>query len=128
MEASRSWDLPRTCVQVIDREGDAVQHLRAWDAAGARFLVRANNRRVQHEGQSCQLVQIVPRLAQSGSFTPAGEVQWHGTTAQQWVAETELTLTGPGWERAAGRKYRVPGRPLRLRLVVAQVRDASEHV
>jgi hypothetical protein len=126
MDASRSWGLDKKCVHVIDREADSLKHLRAWDAAGHRFLVRADDRCVQFRGNSRLLSQIVQVLSAEGAFQPTGEVAICGRTGQQSVVETEVVLDGPGWERTPeGKKRRVPGPALRLRLVIAQVRDAA---
>jgi hypothetical protein len=127
MEASRSWGLNKTCVHVIDREADSLKHLRLWDAAGHRFLVRGDDRRVQFRGKSRLLSQIVEVLHQEGAFQRTGDVPIRGQTGQQWVAETNVILDEPAWGKTAdGKSYRVPGAPLRLRLVIVQVRDDQE--
>jgi hypothetical protein len=126
MEASRTWGLDKPCVHVIDREADSVQHLRAWDGAGHLFLVRADDRRVRFRGHSQLLAEITQVLSTEGAFQPIGEVSIRGRSGQQSVAETEVILDGPAWERTPeGKKRRVPGRALQVRLVIAQVRDAA---
>lgn len=126
MESSRSWGLDKQCVHVIDREADSLKHLRAWDAAGHLFLVRADDRRVTFRGQEQLLSQIVQVLSAEGAFQPTGEVSIRGRKGQQWVAETEVVLDGPAWERTPeGKKRRVPGPALRLRFVIAQVRNTE---
>jgi len=124
MQASRDWQLPRTCVHVIDREADSARHLRAWDADGHQFLVRADDRRMNFRGTSQRLSQITARLEQEQAFVFTREVDLRGRRGRQFVAETEVVLTEAGWARnSEGKKYRVPGPPLRLRLVIVQVRD-----
>jgi Transposase DDE domain len=124
MEASRNWGLARTPVHVIDREADSVKHLRRWSAAGHRVVVRADDRRVRHEGQSRKLSDIVRSLQEQGQFTCTRVVEIRGKKGQQHVAETSVTLDGAAWARRSnGKKCRVPGPALPLRLVVAQVRD-----
>jgi DDE family transposase len=126
MEASRCWGLDKPCVHVIDREADSLKHLRAWHAAGHFFLVRADDRRVSFRGRSQLLSQIVQVLSAEGAFQPTGEVLIRGRTGQQSVAEIEVVLDGPAWERTPeGKNRRVPGPALRVRLVIAQVRDAE---
>jgi DDE family transposase len=126
MEASRSWGLDKSCIHVIDREADSLKHLRAWHAAGHLFLVRADDRRVTFRGKKQLLSDIVQILSAEGAFQPTGEVSIRGRTGQQWVAETEVVLDGPAWERTAqGKKRRVPGSALRVQFVIAQVRDAK---
>jgi hypothetical protein len=126
MEASRSWELNKTCVHVIDREADSLKHLRHWDAAGHRFLVRADDRRVRFRGESRLLSQIVEVLHQEGAFQRTGDVSIRGQTGQQFVAETDIVLDGPAWgTTATGKTCRVPGAPLRQRLVIVEVRDGQ---
>lgn len=124
MEASRGWGLPRTPVHVLDREGDSVKHLRRWDRAGHLFLVRADDRRVRYAGRPRKLSEVVRALHRGGRFAAGREVEVRGRRGRQYIADARVTLHGPGWaRRGGGRKYRVPGPALDLRLVVAQVRD-----
>lgn len=126
MEASRTWDLSKTCVHVIDREGDSLKHLRQWDAAGHLFLVRGDDRRVKFRGESQLLSQIVQTLRAEGAFANTGEVSIRGRKGRQWIAEAEIVVDGPAWGRTTeGKTCRVNGPPLRLRFVVAQVRDSE---
>jgi len=126
MEASRFWGLDKQCVHVIDREADSLKHLRAWHAAGHFFLVRADDRRVRFRGRRQLLSQIVEILNGEGAFQPTGQVSIRGRKGQQSVAEAEVVLDGPAWERTPeGKKRRVPGPALRLRFAIAQVRDAE---
>ena len=62
MEASRGWRLDKSLLHVIDREADSVDYFRKWDAAGFKFLVRADDRRVQWSGKSVLLTEIRDRL------------------------------------------------------------------
>jgi hypothetical protein len=126
MDASRGWGLNKKCVHVIDREADSLKHMRRWDAAGHLFLVRADDRRVKFREKSQLLSEIVTALRHEGAFQPAGEVSLRARRGQQWIAETEIILDGPAWGRTPeGKNCRVPGPPLRLRLVVVQVRDSQ---
>lgn len=126
MEASRAWGLSKPCVHVIDREGDSLKHMREWHASGHLFVVRADDRRVKFREESHLLSEIVGVLRDEGAFTAHGEVTIRGRKGHKWVAETEIVLDGPGWRKTPeGKRCRVPGPPLRLRLVVVQVRSAE---
>jgi hypothetical protein len=126
MDASDSWGLNKRCVHVIDREADSLKHFRAWDEAGHLFLVRVDDRRITYQGESRLLSEIVGQLRQEQAFVKHGEVSIRGRKGSKWVAETEVLLDGDAWGRTPeGKNYRVPGRPLRLRLVIVQVRDAN---
>jgi hypothetical protein len=136
MAAAQSWGLGRTPIHVIDREADSVGHYRDWQAAGRRFLVRADcERLVLHEGRECKLGAVAARLA--GTFIDvldaAGRpevVTIRAGTGKVRVAEAAVVLHRPArhntGEKTAGgnkRKIDVPGPPLALRLVVTRVVD-----
>jgi hypothetical protein len=123
MESSLHWGLPARPVHVIDREADSVAHLRCWDARGHWFLVRADDRKVLWQGQPSLLSQIVASLVAQEALTKTREVEFKGRKAQQWVAETPVILHRPAKKRQGSKQRRVVGRPLELRLVIAQVRD-----
>jgi hypothetical protein len=124
MESSRGWGLSKKCVHVIDREANSLKHMRRWHAAGHLFLVRADDRRVTFRDKSCLLTEITQVLQQENAFQRKGDVSIRGRKGQQWIAETEIVLAGPAWGKTPeGKTCRVPGAPLRLRLVVVQVRD-----
>jgi hypothetical protein len=126
MRASRQWNLLKHVVHVIDREADSVIHLRQWDADGHLFLVRADGRRLTYRGVPQLMSEVVQTLARERKFQDTGEVEIRGKKGWSFVAETEVVLSEPAWQRHPdGRKYRVPGLPLTLRLVVVHVRDAS---
>ncbi len=117
-------DLGKPAVYIIDREADSVDHYRRWVRQGRLILVRADdNRRVRHEEKSRLLPEVVEQLRQRGAFHDAREVLYHGVKARQWVAETEVVLDRPA-KSDHGRVIK-PGKALRLRLVIAQVRDES---
>ena len=121
--AAQGW-APRV-VQVIDREADSVGHWRQWDQEGHRALVRADDRRVRHAGVETTLVQVADDLVRQGKMQERGPVRYHGRPARQFVAETTVTLHRPAKRRVGKRQVEIPGKPLELRLVVAEVRDAE---
>lgn len=127
MKASAGWSLPKRPVFVMDREYDSVEHFRAWHGAGHLFLVRADlARRVRWQGGPVLLKEVVARLRASGAFTATRVVTYRGRERTQYVAEAAVELDRPGMKhKANGDRRRVPGPPLGLRLVVAEVRDDS---
>lgn len=128
MKAARGWGLAKPLVHVIDREADSVDHFRRWDAAGFRFLVRGDDRRVLWRGRSTLLSVIRVTLRASGAFRFIEMVPYRDTTAQLWVAETAVTLHRPAKKSVRGRKFERVGRPLGLRYVVVQLRDVDGRV
>ncbi len=125
MDYLAELQLPKPLVHIVDREGDSVGHFRQWDRQGRLFLVRVKGRqRVQWAGQGCLLSQVVQQLeAQPGAFQSAGEMEFKGRKAQQYVAETSVVLSRPARPKRRGRSRSVAGKPLSLRLVVSQVRN-----
>jgi hypothetical protein len=129
MEASRRWELDKSLLHVIDREADSVDYFRKWDAAGFKFLVRADDRRVQWSGKSVLLSEIRRSLAQRGEFRKVtDEASYRGKAAQLWVAETQVVLNRPAKKNVRGKRFQVAGRPLSLRYVVVQLRDGTGKV
>jgi len=118
-------------VHILDREGDSLLHLRRFARCHRTFLIRGNDvRRVEHEGESRLLTEVEATLQEEFRFSR--EVEYQGRKASQYVAETQVTLTGPARKqrRRNGKlTYRtIQGRPLKLRLVLAQVRDRDGEV
>jgi len=122
------WTKP--VVHIIDREADSVGHFRDWSQAGFQFLVRADAEpKVMHNGSKKRLSAVADELKQKQRFCATREVIYHGRKAMQWVAQTEVMLTRPARpQRADGKRVSVPGPPLPLRLVVAEVRDEQGEV
>ena len=105
MEASRGWELDKSLLHVIDREADSVDYFRKWDAAGFKFLVRADDRRVQWSGKSVLLSEIRRSLTQREAFHKVtDEASYHGKAAQLWVAETHVILNRPARKNVKGKR------------------------
>lgn len=124
MEAAATWGLAKRPVHVVDREGDSLKHLRSWHAAGHLFLVRANDRRASRDGVTRRLSEwaAVLRGEEPGAFADAGAVVVRGRSGRQRVAALDVVLDGPAFTKRPDRtSYRVPGEPLPLRFVVAEV-------
>jgi hypothetical protein len=115
--------LGRPLVHIVDREGDSIGHYRQWQ--DHRFLVRAKGgQRVEWAGQSATLATVAAGLKSQLVF--CREVQWHGQTARQYVGETAVVLTRRSRQKRRGQKpTSVAGEPVRLRLIVSEVR--AEH-
>ena len=93
MRASREWKLDKPFLHVIDREADSVDCYRQWSAEGFKFLVRADDRRVDWSGRSALLSEIRKSLTRSQAFCKADEeASYHGRPAELWVAETSVDL------------------------------------
>ncbi len=123
-------------VFVIDREADSVAHYRAWDAAGRRFLVRADDdRRVLHHGREQKLGAVADQLRKRrGAFTRTRPVTFQGRLATQFVAETQVVLHRPARthrvdaQTGQAKHHNLAGPPLPLRLIVSEIRDCRHRV
>src|SRR5262249_39554370 len=124
---ARAWR--KRAVHIVDAEAESVAHFRHWSEQGYLYLVRADARNtVQHEGKTRSLKDVGKRLA--SRFQRTREVQYHGKTAQQFVAETSVTIVRPAQlqrQNEHGKKTRtyLPGPALKLRLIVTEVRDEN---
>jgi hypothetical protein len=115
-------------VHVIDREADSANHWRQWSGDGHRALVRADDRKVLCQGRETSLLAVAERLQRDDAFRDAGEALYRGRKARLVVAEAEVVLHRPGKRNRGQKKVAIPGPPLPLRLVVAEVRDLRGRV
>ncbi len=118
--------LAKPAVHIVDREADAVRHLRRWHRRGHYVLIRAQSRRlVRYQGQEQRLSSVVAQLQASLSFSRA--VEYKGQQATQYVTEAEVTLHRVAKVRrphTQGReREHIAGPRLPLRLIVSEVRS-----
>jgi hypothetical protein len=129
MDFLRWQKFARPVVHVIDAEADSVAHYRQWQASGHQFLVRGDDRLVEHAGEEYRCSALQQRAREQGAFRDTREVFYRGRRARQWVAEVSVRLTRPGYQNRPGKsRARVPGPPLELRLVIAEVRTFEGEV
>lgn len=128
MQASRSWGLNKPLLHVIDREADSVDHYRRWDADAHLYLIRADDRRVQWNGNSHLLSEICSTLRAGGEIRHVGKALHKGHPAELYVAETAVVLDRPARKNRDGKKYDVRGVPVALRLTIVQLRDDSGQI
>jgi hypothetical protein len=124
----------RTPVFIIDREADSVGHYRAWDRAGHRFAVRANDApRVLHAGVRGRPLGEVADTLRPG-MAAARTVEFKGTSGTQFVGETAVILKRPTRTHRVDKRTgksrftRKPAPPLTLRLIVSEIRDGKGKV
>jgi Transposase DDE domain len=116
---------PQPVVHLADAEADSVAHFREWSASGLFYLVRADDRLVEWEGSERRCSEVQSILRERGRFREVRPVEYHGTPVRQYVAEADVRLLRAGQRNRpqAGDRQRLPGPPLPLRLVLAEVRD-----
>jgi len=111
-------------VHILDAEGDSVAHLREWNQEpGRRFVIRGENRFVEHEDRELRCADWQAELTAQGNFRYARAVEYHGRKASQYVAELPVRLLRPAYQNRQGKRRVVPGEPLPLRLVISEVRE-----
>lgn len=122
--------LERPLVHIIDAEADSVAHFREWANNGRIFLVRADDRLVEWEGSERKCSAIRAVLEERNAFRDVRRVEYHGKPARQYVAEVAVRLLRAGQRNrpGVGDRQKIPGPPLPLRLVLAEVRSADGQV
>jgi hypothetical protein len=130
MSFAEEQSLEQPLVHIIDAEADSVAHFREWSHSGRFYLVRADDRLVEWEGQELRCSAIREVLQERSSFREVRPVEYHGVPAKQHVAEVAVRLLRPGKRNrpGAGDRSNLPGPPLRLRLVFAEVRSDTDQV
>jgi hypothetical protein len=130
MEFAERQSLGRPLVHIIDAEADSVAHFRQWSQNGRFYLVRADDRLVEWEGHERKCSVIREMLHKRGAFRHVRAVDYHGSPAEQYVAEVEVRLLRAGQRNRpnAQDRQKVPGPPLPLRLVLSEVRDDTGQV
>lgn len=121
--------LGKPLVHIIDAEADSVGHLRRWNGKKESFVVRGDEIRcVQWQGREVK----VSKVCSSLKFSFNREVEFEGRQAHQYVAETEVVLHRPARRHQIknGKHINksVKGKPLKLRLVVSELRDEDGQV
>lgn len=123
-------ELGKPLVYIIDREADSIGHYRTWDAAGRRFVVRADdNRLVLHDGQERRLDRVADSLKRRHEFARTRKVLFRSKPCVQFVAETAVVLHRPARthrvdaQTGKAKHHNIAGTPLPLRLIVSEVRN-----
>jgi hypothetical protein len=119
--------LGKPVVHLVDAEADSAAHYRQWSQVpGRAYVVRADDRLLEWDGRERRCTEIQSQLRQEGRFERTREVEYHGRRAEQWAAEGAVRLTRPGQQNRPGKsRARIPGPPLDLRLIVAEVRSSE---
>jgi len=123
MRSAAAMNLSATIVHLIDREADSVFHFRQWSSEGFRFLVRADERRVQWRGREVKYDKIAEQLEAENAFYQSRKVLIKGKPGIQHVAETQVVLERPAQRKVGNRSVLVPGISMTLRLVIVKVVD-----
>jgi Transposase DDE domain len=127
MQALQQQKLPLPLVHIIDRDGDSIFHYRQWSAAGHLFLVRASGvQKVVWEKRTQLLSDVAAQIALRAS--QAVEISAN-VIGQLFVGETRIVIDRPAFPRTReGKRQLIKGEPLKLRLIVCQLRLPDETI
>jgi len=125
MDEVSQWELRRRVVHMIDREADSLGRLRRWHDKGHLFLVRCDDRRVMCEGEAVLLSELNERLDRDCEFEEAGKARYKGKKVGREVAEKTVILHRPHHEVIDGKKKKVTGKPIEVRVVFVRLVDAD---
>ena len=130
MGFAQQQSLGRPLVHIVDAEADSVAHFRQWSQNGRFYLVRADDRLVEWEEGERKCSAIRAMLHERSAFRNVRRVEYHGSPAEQYVAEVRVRLLRAGKRNRPGVRDRqnIPGSPLPLRLVFAEVRSGTGQV
>jgi hypothetical protein len=129
MADAKRWNLGRSPVHLIDREGDSSQHYLDWSRAHHRFVVRADEgRKVTFRGQAVTLKSLArdPDVTYRDVYEADGSglcVTTPQGTGRVQAAEVSITLDEPSTRRRDGRRIYLPAPHLSVRLVIGRVVD-----
>jgi hypothetical protein len=128
MDEIDQLDLGRRPIHVIDREADSLGHFRDWFPQKHLYVVRCDDRRVEHDGESVLLSEINEKLDQNLLFQPAGKALYHGKKVRREVAEVDVILKGRHRTRVNGKQIETVGVPVPLRAVIVRLVDSEDYI
>lgn len=115
-------------VHILDAQADSVAHYRRWNSQDWLYLVRADDRLVEYEGRELRCSALRVWCHEKSLFHATREVSYQGKAAQQRVAEVAVRLTRDACLQRGGKNIVVPGPPLDLRLIIAEVRTKAGEI
>lgn len=128
MREADQWGLERKVIHVIDREADSLGRMRTWSAAGHKFLVRTDDRRLLWNDESWLISEMVDHFDGQLLFEPGGEALYHGKPVSQEVAQADVILNRPHKIYVDGKQKEVRGQPLPMRLVMTRLVDDEGYI
>jgi hypothetical protein len=128
MREADQWGLDRKVVHVIDREADSLGRMRTWGAAGHRFLVRTDDRRLLWNNESWLISEMLDHFDGQLLFKHGGEALYHGKPVTQEVAQAEVMLHRPHKIYVDGKQKEVRGESLPMRLVMTRLLDEDGYI
>ena len=121
------YPIEKTCVHIIDREGDSIAHLREMSSQGFKWLIRAKEgHRIEHQGKTCKVAEAAERV-ETQQVQP---IAYKGNQHMLHVGETAIRITRaakPKRNDDSGQRVAPqPGSAIEARLIVAVVKDDQD--
>ena len=121
------YPIEKTCVHIIDREGDSIAHLREMSSQGFKWLIRAKEgHRIEHQGKTCKVAEAAERV-ETQQVQP---IAYKGNRHMLHVGETAIRITRaakPKRNDDSGQRVAPqPGSAIEARLIVAVVKDDQD--
>lgn len=117
-----SQGFSKPLVHIVDREADSVAFFRSMGSKN--WLVRVNGKNTAYKDA---LKRKIREIAQDLPFSQTRTIEYKGSTANQLIAETSITITRPARPIRKGangkRLAAVKGAPVHARLIVSRVVD-----
>lgn len=113
-------------VHIMDREADSVFHLRAWAKKDYHSVLRVKgSNQLNYQGQA----QSGQAIASQLNYQVSRQVEYHGTAAEQVVAEAIVQVTRVAKpSQKVAKQPQLPGEAIERRLVVSRVLAADGEV
>ncbi len=123
IKAIEQYPIEKTCVHIIDREGDSIAHLREMSSQGFKWLIRAKEgHRIEHQGKTCKVAEAAERV-ETQQVQP---IAYKGNRHMLHVGETAIRITRaakPKRNDDSGQRVAPqPGSAIEARLIVAVVK------
>lgn len=121
------FPLEKTCVHIIDREGDSIAHLRELSGHGFQWLIRAKEgNRIEHQSEICKVGEVAERI----EIQQVKPISYKGNPHVLHVGETAIRITRaakPKRKDDSGQRVAPqPGEAIAARLIVVVVKDAQD--
>jgi hypothetical protein len=123
------YPIEKTCVHIIDREGDSIAHLREMSSQGFKWLIRAKEgHRIEHQGKTCKVAEAAERV-ETQQVQP---IAYKGNQHMLHVGETAIRITRaakPKRKDDSGQRVAPqPGSAIEAKLIVAVVKDDQDKI
>ena len=121
------FPIDKTCVHIIDREGDSIAHLRELSSHDFQWLIRAKEgNRIEYQGEILKVGEVAEQV-ETQRVKP---IAYKGKQHILHIGETNIRLTRaakPKRKDHLGKRVAPqPGEAIAARLIIAVVKDSED--